>query len=100
MACIPRFSERESEGMIHYHGTPLSGDIAVQVRGLKARHAMVSFWKPSQIEIVAEVCQSFCIDNGAFSAWKNGGTIDLEAYAEFIDKCHGIRLLTFTLYLT
>lgn len=72
--------------MIHYHGTPLSGDIAVQVRGLKARHAMVSFWKPSQIDIVAEVCQSFCIDNGAFSAWKNGGTIDLDAYAEFIEK--------------
>lgn len=57
--------------MIHYHGTPITAGTCA-LRALKARHACVSFWSPSQIGLAASVCQSFMLDNGAFSAWRSG----------------------------
>ncbi len=44
---------------------------------------MVSFERPDSIEVVAEVCQSFCLDNGAFSAWKAGRDYDFTGYMEW-----------------
>ena len=70
--------------MIHYHGTRLSGDVATTIRALKGKHAMVSIADPGDIEIIAEVCQSFCFDNGAFTAWKQGKEYDMEAYADWV----------------
>lgn len=49
---------------------------------------MVSFAALGQLEIVAEMCQSFCIDNGAFTSWKQGTQYDMEAYADFVRKWH------------
>lgn len=60
--------------MIHYHGTPITPEIAA-AQVLMRRHAMVSFAHPEQIEVVADVCQSFALDNGAFSAWRAGRPI-------------------------
>ena len=74
--------------MIKYHGTPFSGGSQTAIRSLAGKHAMVSFAAPKQIDIVAEMCQSFCIDNGAFTAWKQGTRYDMEKYAEFIHKWH------------
>jgi hypothetical protein len=76
--------------VIHYHGTRLSGDQLVTIRAMRGKHAMVSFGssKGSGIEIIAEVCQSFCIDNGAFSAWKQGNEFDIKGYAAFIEEWH------------
>ena len=71
--------------MIHYHGTPFSGDHQTAIQGLSRRHAMVSFAEAKQLEIVAEVCQSFTFDNGAFTAWKQGKPFDVDAYARFVD---------------
>lgn len=69
--------------MIAYHGTPLTPDRAL-VRSLSQRHAMVSFYRPDQVALVAEVCQSFCLDNGAFSAWKSGAPVtDWKPYVEW-----------------
>jgi hypothetical protein len=65
--------------MIKYHGTPFAGGIEPHL-ALTGRHAMVSFWRDDSIDIVAEVCQSFCLDNGAFSAWKSGAKIDWDDY--------------------
>lgn len=66
--------------MIAYHGTPLTPDRAL-IGALARRHAMVSFYRPDQIAVVAEVCQSFALDNGAFSAWKAGEPVtDWEPY--------------------
>lgn len=52
-------------------------------RFLAGRHCLIPFPRPEDIGIAAEVCQSFIIDNGAFSIWKNGGTLDVQAYADF-----------------
>lgn len=68
--------------MIRYHGTPFSGDTTTRL-ALRGRHAMVSFARPDDIELVAELCQSFALDNGAFTVWKQGGTYDIDAYFEW-----------------
>lgn len=52
--------------MIHYHGTPLSSMVNAS-KVLAKRHAMVSHASPDHIAVAAAVCQSFVIDNGAFS---------------------------------
>lgn len=71
--------------MIHYHGTPITPEVDA-ARILAARHAMVSFAAPQQIEVVADVCQSFALDNGAFSAWRAGSPIaDWTPYYRFVD---------------
>lgn len=70
--------------MIHYHGTPFSGGPRSDV-ALQSKHAMVSFERPDSIETVAEVCQSFCLDNGAFSAWKRGKKVDWDEYRDWAD---------------
>jgi hypothetical protein len=72
--------------MIHYHGTPITPSTAA-AEILRGRHALVSFAEPRDIELVAEVCQSFCIDNGAFSLWKSGNKQpSWDGYADFLGK--------------
>lgn len=72
--------------MIHYHGTPCGATREDVARFLKNRHALISFFRPEDIGTAAEVCQSFCIDNGAFSAWKQNKTIDWNEYYKFVEK--------------
>lgn len=68
--------------MIHYHGLPLT-PIADMAKSYKGRHAMVSFENPEQLEAAAEICQSVVLDNGAFSAWRQGKNYDFEGYYEW-----------------
>jgi len=74
----------ENEEMIHYHGGPITPDTCA-IRAWKARHAFISFAYPNQINLASEYCQSFAIDNGAFTAWKTNGhnKIDWTDYYEF-----------------
>lgn len=65
--------------MIHYHGGPCTPESAA-VRLWKARHAFVSFAHADQIEVAAGVCQSFALDNGAFSQWRAGKPTDWPGY--------------------
>ena len=75
--------------MIHYHGTPCGGKREEVARFLAGRHALISFYRPEDIGTAAEVCQSFCVDNGAFSAWKSGNPIeDWRPYYEFCELWH------------
>ena len=46
---------------------------------------MVSFAYPSQLPLAAEVAQSFVLDNGAFTAWKQGASVDWSKYAEWVN---------------
>ena len=75
--------------MIHYHGTPMT-PVADMVKSFAARHAMVSFERPEQMEVCAEICQSVVLDNGAFSAWRQGKPHDFNGYIDWCDKwrCH------------
>lgn len=60
--------------MIHYHGLPITPDTAAEV-AVRAGHAMISFAHPRQMGLVVAACQSFALDNGAFSAWRQGTPI-------------------------
>jgi hypothetical protein len=71
--------------MIPYHGTPITPDEAA-IPILSGRHGMVSFANPQQVGLVAEVCQSFTFDNGAFPAWKGGRPLDVPGYYAFVEK--------------
>lgn len=69
--------------MIHYHGLPITPMTAAEV-AVRAGHAFVSFAHPQQMGLAVAVCQSFAIDNGAFSAWRSGNPItDWSGYYAF-----------------
>jgi hypothetical protein len=72
--------------MIHYHGTRLSGDRLTTIRALSGKHAMISYADTADLEIIAEVCQTFCFDNGAFTTWKQGKEFDMEGYAAWVEQ--------------
>ena len=76
--------------MIHYHGLPITPD-TVAVRAVDAGHAFVSFAHSGQLGIAAAACQSFAIDNGAFSAWKAGRPVtDWSSFYEWAGQCKRI----------
>ena len=72
--------------MIHYHGTPVGGNTVDKARFLQGRHALVPFPRQDDMGIVAEVCKTFVLDNGAFSVWKRGETLDVPGYMEWVRK--------------
>lgn len=74
--------------MIHYHGTPCGGTRDESARFLKGRHALVSYFYQDDMPIVADVCQSFVLDNGAFTIWKKGGTLDIDGYIKWVEMWH------------
>lgn len=61
--------------MIHYHGLPITPASAA-CAAVSGGHAFVSFRYPEQLGLVLDVCQSFAVDNGAFSAWKSGNPVE------------------------
>ena len=74
--------------MKHYHGTPIGGTRQDAARFLMGRHALVPFPRQDDMGIVAEVCQSFVFDNGAFSVWKRGEVLDVPGYMAWVrDWC-------------
>lgn len=74
--------------MIHYHGTPIGGSRQDTARFLLGRHALVSYYRTDDLPIVMEACQSFVLDNGAFSHWRAGkGEVDVAAYHQWVQSC-------------
>lgn len=60
--------------MIYYHGLPVTPDTAA-AEAVAGGHAFVSYRHPHQIGLAMGCCQSFALDNGAFSAWATGSPI-------------------------
>lgn len=75
--------------MIHYHGTPIGGSRADAARFLLGRHALIPFARPDDLSAAMEYCQSFCLDNSAFSLWKKGGDVDVSAYHKWVHSIAG-----------
>ena len=61
--------------LIKYHGLPITPATAA-IQAVNGGHALVSFRHQQQLGIAVDYCQSFCVDNGAFSAWKSGKPIE------------------------
>lgn len=70
--------------MIHYHGMPVSGKLSDSVEFAKGRHVLIPFTQQQILPMVADVCSSFCLDNGAYSAWRRGITPNWE---DFVSWC-------------
>lgn len=68
--------------MIHYHGGPITPETCA-IKAWTGRHAFVSWAHPQQLELAAGVCQSFALDNGAFSLWKSNKPVDWEDYYQW-----------------
>jgi len=76
--------------LIHYHGLPITPATAA-IKAVESGHAFVSFAHPEQLNVAVEVCQSFAIDNGAFSAWKSGSPItDWSEFYKWAESCKRI----------
>lgn len=69
--------------MIHYHGGPITPE-SCALRAWRARHAFISHAAPEQLALAATVCQSFALDNGAFSLWKAGLPTDWPAFYDWV----------------
>ena len=72
--------------MIHYHGTRIACSDDQCARILKGRHAFVSFADPSQLSIVQEVCQTWALDNGAYSFFNSGKKVDWDDFYLFVEE--------------
>lgn len=72
--------------MIHYHGTPLGGKQIHKAEALQGRHALVPFSYQDDMGIVADVCKSFVLDNGAFTVWRQGGELDIAGYMAWVNE--------------
>ncbi len=60
--------------MIHYHGTPITpGHL---LAGMAGRHFCVSYAAPQQLSVCVDIGASVMLDNGAFSAWTRGASVD------------------------
>lgn len=76
--------------MIHYHGLPITPATAA-AKAIEAGHAFVSFGHPQQLGEAVAYCQSFAIDNGAFSAWKKGKPIlDWNPFYAWAEQCRRV----------
>lgn len=73
---------------MHLHGTPIGGTRQDVARFLMGRHAFVPFPRQDDMGAVAECCQSFVFDNGAYSVWKRGEVLDVEGYTRWSEQWH------------
>lgn len=73
--------------MLHFHGTPCGGRREDVARFLAGRHALIPFGRSEDLPTASDVCQSFVLDNGAFSAWRSGHAIeDWSGYYDFVHE--------------
>jgi hypothetical protein len=75
--------------VIHYHGTPIGGKESEAARFLMGRHALVPFSYPVDLAVALSVCQSVCLDNGAFTLWKKGGDVSVPDYFAWVESVAG-----------
>lgn len=67
--------------MIHYHG--VAGLDALCLRALQGRHLLWSFAHGRPLwERMRQIAGTYCVDSGAFSAWKSGAVLDWDEYAD------------------
>lgn len=68
--------------MMHYHGTPITPRSVLYE--LAGRNFSVSFADPRDVKVCHQIGQSVMLDNGAYTVWKQGGTVDWDAWAEWV----------------
>lgn len=81
--------------MTPYYGLPATPETAAVVM-VRAGHPFISFRDRRQFAMAVAICQSFAIDNGAFSAWREGNPItDWSEFYRWVRECIGIPSFDF-----
>lgn len=76
--------------MKHYHGLPITPATAARA-AISGGHAFISNRYRDQLGLAVEVCQSFAVDNAAYSAFNGGAPItDWSDYYEWVASIHRI----------
>lgn len=73
--------------MIPYHGGPFS-DSRIAAEIYRGHHAMVSYVRQDQFELIAETARTFALDNGAFSLWmaSDGAPLEWDGYYRWVER--------------
>jgi len=69
--------------MIHYHGTPITPNRAIETMG--GKHFCVSYARPDQLDRCLRLGQSLMLDNGAFSAKTRGLEFDQNGFYQWVE---------------
>lgn len=69
--------------MLHYHGTPITPRSALAT--MTGRHFCVSFMAPNDLNWCLQHGASVMLDNGAFSAWTRGITINWNSFYDWVE---------------
>lgn len=73
--------------MIHYHGTPCGGEREQASLFIRKRHVLIPFPRPEDLPAAMEYSTGFCVDNGAFTAWKSGeAVVEWGPYYEWVHQ--------------
>lgn len=81
--------------MRHYHGLPATPNTAA-IEIIQCGNAFVSMARPDQLALALDYSASLAIDNGEFSAWKQGKPItDREPYYQAIAELHRYPVFDF-----
>ena len=70
--------------MIHYHCADINP--AAKRLELAGSHLLVSFAYPGPVRMAHEIGQSVCLDNGAFSVWRSGKSVDWAKFYDWADE--------------
>lgn len=71
--------------MVHYQGLPITPATAA-LKAISGGHAFISFAHSDQLSLAIDACQSFAVDNGAFSAWRSGNPVsDWSGFYKWVD---------------
>lgn len=71
--------------MIPYHVTPMGGTRANTAEFLRSsKHALVSYARPEDLGCVLSYCRSMLADSGAYTAWRQKTTLDVDGYMEWV----------------
>ena len=71
--------------MLKYHGTPCS-PMKVFYEAFTGRNVLIPFPRPDDLKRAIEVCDKIILDNGAFSIWKKGISVDWNKFYEWVDR--------------
>lgn len=86
----------QHENIHHFHGTPIWGNAGEVHRiAVSGAGAFVSFVRTDQAPASFRRAAAVAIDNGAFSAWKQGVTIDWQKFYKYVARYYEHERLAF-----
>jgi hypothetical protein len=68
---------------VHYHGTPITP--RAQLERMDGRAFCVSFARPDDLSTCLRIADQLMFDNGAFSVWTRGETLDIDGYYRWLE---------------